>query len=130
MKMTLTEAVEKLRELIPDEDAVVIDDGAQMWDASELMDAVREHDDGEIHDLAVNNEGISRVRPDGILESIRMYRVRASPRNAQPHSFCISGYQAIEKTATPGSKTSSRVYVPRAWEGRRVMVVLLDPLDE
>lgn len=46
---------------------------------------------------------------------------------AEPHTFMINGYQAIEKTVTPGSKTSSRVYVPRAWEGRRVLVVLLDP---
>jgi hypothetical protein len=130
MKMTLTEAVEKLRELIPNEDAVLIDDGAQMWDPSALIDAVREYDNGEPHDLAVNDEGISRVVSGGILESDRMYQVRSRPRDAQPHSFCISGFQAIEKVVTPGSQTSSRVYVPRAWEGRRVMVVLLDPLDQ
>ena len=78
-KMTLTEAVEMLRETIPDEDAVQINDGAQMWDASALVDAVREQDDGEIHDLAVNDEGISRVRPDGTISSIRIYRVQPRP---------------------------------------------------
>ncbi len=78
-EMTMTEAVEMLREMIPDEDAVQIDDGATMWYASTLVDEVREHDDGEIHDLAVNDEGISRVRPDGTIESIRMYQVRPRP---------------------------------------------------
>jgi len=68
-----------LRELIPDEDAVQIDDGAQMWNASALVDATREHDDGTVHDLAVNDEGIARVRPDGVQESVRIYRVRPRP---------------------------------------------------
>lgn len=49
---------------------------------------------------------------------------------SEQHEFTIKGFQAIEKVVTPGSQTSSRVYVPRAWEGRRVMVVLLDPLDQ
>lgn len=99
-----------------------------MWDATALVHETRAHDDGTIYDLAVNDEGITLVRPDGILESARMYQVR--PRRQDAHTFCISGYQAIEKTVTPGSQTSSRVYVPRAWEGRRVMVVLLDALNE
>lgn len=78
-EMTMTEAVEMLRGLIPDEGAVQIDDGAQMWDASALVDAVRERDDGEIHDLAVNDEGISRVRPDGTISSVHIYRVQPRP---------------------------------------------------
>lgn len=78
-EMTMTEAVEMLRGLIPDEGAVQVDDGAQMWDASALVDAVRERDDGAIHDLAVNDGGISRVRPDGTIESIREYQVRPRP---------------------------------------------------
>ena len=82
-EMTMTQAVEMLRELIPDEDAVQINDGAQMWDASALVDAVRERDDGEVHDLAVNDEGISRVRPDGTIESIRIYQVQPRPTVAR-----------------------------------------------
>lgn len=79
-EMTMTQAVEMLRGLIPDEDAVQIDDGAELWDASALVDAVRVEDDGGLQNLAVNDEGISRVRPDGTLESIRIYQVR--PRRA------------------------------------------------
>ena len=82
-EMTMTQAVEMLRELIPDEDAVQINDGAQMWDASALVDAVQERDDGEVHDLAVNDEGISRVRPDGTIESIRIYQVQPRPTVAR-----------------------------------------------
>jgi hypothetical protein len=78
--MTMTQAVEMLRGMIPDEDAVQIDDGAELWDASALVDAVRVEEDGGLRDLAVNDEGISRVRPDGTLESIRIYQVR--PRRA------------------------------------------------
>jgi len=78
-EMTMTRAVEMLRGLIPDEDTVQIDDGAQMWYASALVDATREHDDGTVHDLAVNDEGIARVRPDGVQESVRIYRVRPRP---------------------------------------------------
>ncbi len=72
-----------LRELIPDEDAVQINDGAQMWDAGALVDETRERDDGEVHDLAVNDEGISRVRPDGTIESIRIYQVQPRPTVAR-----------------------------------------------
>jgi len=77
--MTMTQAVEMLWEMIPDEDAVKIDDGAQMWDVSALVDAIREQDDGNLHNLAVNYEGISRVRPDGTIESIHVYQVRPRP---------------------------------------------------
>ena len=38
------------------------------------------YDYDQARDLAVNDEGISRVRPDGTLESIRIYQVR--PRRA------------------------------------------------
>jgi len=53
-----------------------------------------------------------------------------SMMEAAPHSFAIRGYQAIEKTVTPGSQSSSRVYVPKGWEGKRVMVVLLDHANQ
>jgi len=47
-----------------------------------------------------------------------------------PQEYKAQGYDSRIKTVTAGSRTSSRVYVPRVWEGKRVMVVLLDPLDE
>jgi hypothetical protein len=78
-KMSMAQAVEMLRGMIPDEDAVQIDDGAQMWNASALVDETREHDDGTIYDLAVNDGGIVRIRPDGYLESTHLYQVRPRP---------------------------------------------------
>lgn len=78
-EITMTQAVEMLRELIPDEDAVQIDDGAEMWYASSLVDAVREHDDGTIYDLVVEPWGIVRLNEDGFRESVPMYRVRTRP---------------------------------------------------
>lgn len=78
-EMTMTQAVELLRELLQNEDAVQINDGARMWDATALVHETREHDDGTIHDLAVNDEGIARVRPDGTIESVRMYVVQPRP---------------------------------------------------
>lgn len=78
-EMTMTEAVEMLREMIPDEDAVQIDDGAQMWYASTLVDEVREHDDGTTYDLVVEPWGIVKLTEDGVRESIPEYRVRPRP---------------------------------------------------
>lgn len=45
-----------------------------------------------------------------------------------PHQeFHVKGYEQVEKFVTPGSKTSSRVYVPKGWEGKRVLVIRLNP---
>lgn len=41
--------------------------------------------------------------------------------------FKICGFEHVEKLVTPGSKTSARVYVPKSWEGKRVVVIRLDP---
>ena len=65
MRMTWTEAVEKLRGLIEDEDAVFIKDNATDWTIDNLVDAVRDGDDGEIHDLAVDDGGITELDADG-----------------------------------------------------------------
>lgn len=46
------------------------------------------------------------------------------------HVFQIYGYQAVEKTVRAHSDSSARIFLPRSWEGRRVMVVLLEPLEE
>lgn len=70
--------------------------------------------------------------PDNLLNTIKSKWEDALINGVRndPHSFTIKGYQAIEKTVTPGSQTSSRVYVPKGWEGKRVMIVLLEPLEE
>ena len=47
--------------------------------------------------------------------------------NIPPQDFSLKGYDRIEKLVTPGSKTSSRVYVPKSWQGKRVAVIRLDP---
>lgn len=78
-EMTMTQAVEMLWEMIPDEDVVQIDDGATMWYASTLVDAVREHDDGTIYDLVVEPWGIVKLNEDGFRESVPDYRVRPRP---------------------------------------------------
>jgi len=37
----------------------------------------------------------------------------------------IQGYEAVEKIATKGGN-SSRIYVPKQWEGKKVKVILLE----
>jgi len=37
-------------------------------------------------------------------------------------------YQVIEKTVSVGGN-SGRVYVPREWVGKKVKIVLIEPLD-
>ncbi len=37
----------------------------------------------------------------------------------------IEGYEVIEKTVKPAGNTG-RLYVPKAWEGKRVKIVLLE----
>ncbi len=39
-----------------------------------------------------------------------------------------NAYQVIEKTVSAGGN-SGRVYVPREWIGKRVKIVLMEPLD-
>ncbi|MBN2489067.1 MAG: DUF2080 family transposase-associated protein [Methanosarcinaceae archaeon] len=41
----------------------------------------------------------------------------------------IEAYQVIEKTVKPGGN-SGRVYVPVDWNGKRVKILLLEPLDK
>ena len=74
MKMTMTEAIEQLSDLI-NEDLIIIDDGATTWDIHNLKDETRENDDGTIYDLAVSEDGITQFNEDGYLESIPLYRV-------------------------------------------------------
>ena len=37
----------------------------------------------------------------------------------------LKGYEAVEKVAQAGGN-SARVYVPKAWQGKKVKVILLD----
>ncbi|PKL69604.1 MAG: hypothetical protein CVV30_08615 [Methanomicrobiales archaeon HGW-Methanomicrobiales-1] len=40
----------------------------------------------------------------------------------------VSGYEIIEKMVRP-SGNSGRVYVPANWIGKKVKIVLLDPVE-
>jgi len=37
----------------------------------------------------------------------------------------LKGYEAVEKVAQAGGN-SARVYVPKAWQGKKVKVILLE----
>lgn len=41
----------------------------------------------------------------------------------------VQAYQIIEKIVQP-SGNSGRVYVPKAWVGRKVKIFLLEPVSE
>ncbi len=41
----------------------------------------------------------------------------------------LEGYSTIEKTVRIAG-TTGRVYLPRAWIGKRVQVTLLEPLEK
>jgi len=47
--------------------------------------------------------------------------------SSEKHFFEISGYEALEKTVRSGNQSSSRVNLPPDWQGKRVMIVRLDP---
>jgi len=40
----------------------------------------------------------------------------------------LEAYQVIEKVVSAGGN-SGRVYVPKEWIGKRVKIVLIEPLD-
>jgi putative transposon-encoded protein len=44
-------------------------------------------------------------------------------------SITIEGYQMIEKTVGK-SGNSGYIYAPQKWVGKRVKIVLLEPLDD
>ena len=45
----------------------------------------------------------------------------------KPIQMKMEGYEAVEKIAAKGGN-SSRVYVPKQWEGKKVRVILLGEL--
>jgi len=44
------------------------------------------------------------------------------------HKFNFDGYALEEKTAGRGNDSSSRVNLPKAWEGKKVAVILLEEI--
>jgi putative transposon-encoded protein len=46
------------------------------------------------------------------------------------HIFKFRGYALKEKTVGRGNASSSRVNLPKAWEGKKVAVVLLQEIKE
>lgn len=48
----------------------------------------------------------------------------------EPITFTVQGFDSRVKTVTAGSKSSSRVYTPKDWEGKQVMIILLEPQDD
>lgn len=46
----------------------------------------------------------------------------------EPMTITIKGYKADEMMVKP-SGTSGRVYVPKSWVGKKVKVILLEPLE-
>jgi hypothetical protein len=43
--------------------------------------------------------------------------------------FTNTGYGIIEKIAANGGN-SARVFVPKSWAGKKVIVILAEPVDE
>jgi len=43
--------------------------------------------------------------------------------------FTISGYSILEKEAT-NSGTSARIFVPKIWAGKKVVVILTESIEE
>lgn len=44
----------------------------------------------------------------------------------KPTKFEIHGYEMIEKTASVDARSSSSVYVPKNWAGKKLVVVRLE----
>lgn len=47
----------------------------------------------------------------------------------QKFSISIEGYEILEKEVKE-TGNSGRVYVPKAWIGKKVKIILIEPLDE
>jgi len=47
---------------------------------------------------------------------------------SQPDTYRIQGYEILTKTVT-ASGTSARIWLPPRWVGKRVKVILIDPID-
>lgn len=47
-----------------------------------------------------------------------------------PDRYEIGGYEVIERTVRPGNQCSARLNLPLSWQGLRVKVVRIDPLED
>jgi hypothetical protein len=47
----------------------------------------------------------------------------------QIQDFKFKGYHYVEKTAKNGGD-SARVFVPKSWAGKKVVAILLEPIDK
>jgi len=45
----------------------------------------------------------------------------------EKQEYRYSGYESVEKVAANGGN-SARVFVPKSWAGKRVRVILLEPI--
>lgn len=44
--------------------------------------------------------------------------------------YNVSGYDSRDKVVTSGSNSSARINIDASWQGKRVKVILLDPIDD
>jgi len=76
VEMTWQEAVETLKSLLNNPDEVLISDGAENWEIDSLIEHLKYNsDEDELVDVAVNEESITIIKPDGYLESVPFYKV-------------------------------------------------------
>jgi len=47
----------------------------------------------------------------------------------KPIKITVEGYEVIEKVVKDAGN-SGRVYVPKAWVGKKVKIILLEPLEK
>jgi len=47
----------------------------------------------------------------------------------EKQTFTISGYSILEKEVA-NAGTSARVFVPKSWAGKKVIIILAEPVEE
>lgn len=52
-----------------------------------------------------------------------------SPKH-EPMKIEIYGYEVVTKVVKPASDKISRVYLPKAWAGKQVKIVLMEELED
>ena len=48
----------------------------------------------------------------------------------EKRTLTVDFYEMVDKKDVKDGVTSGRVFVPKSWIGKRVMVLLLDPVEE
>jgi len=64
-----------------------------------------------------------------MLLHVRIYRCCDKGVTVQKQNFNYEGYAVQEKEVSNGGH-SGRVFVPIAWKGKRVAIILLDDVEE